>query len=343
MNYFNTLSVYFRHRLGTRAQKIPLDAGSGCPNRDGTISKGGCTFCNPVGSGSGMGLAGRTLEEQWAIWRARYARSRRAESYIAYLQSFSNTYGSPLRLKNMLDEIQALEGVVGVSVGTRPDCLDEEKLDILAGSPLREVWLELGVQTSHDASLERVNRGHGVAASEWAIGAAAERGLRVCAHLIFGLPGETRADMLRTVDWINTLPVLGVKFHCLYVCRGTALAHEWERGRYAPMLREEYVSLLVEVLSRLRSDIVVHRLVGEPAADELLAPSWAADKRSVGNDIINALAAQGLWQGCRNDAPERPLWFDNPLDLPKAGLAAHAAALAALRAVNSFYRCSEDA
>ncbi|WCB46067.1 TIGR01212 family radical SAM protein [Nitratidesulfovibrio vulgaris] len=337
MNRYNTLSAYFRRRFGVRVQKVPLDAGASCPNRDGTLSSGGCVFCNPAGSGSGMGGAGLSLEEQWALWRARYARSRNAALYIAYLQSFSNTYGSPERLREMLLQLRRLEGISGISVGTRPDCLDGPKLDLLADAGFDETWLELGVQSAHDDTLRRINRGHDAACSAAAIHGAAARGLRVCAHVIFGLPGECAEAMLDTVRWLNGLPVLGVKFHALYVCRGTTLAAQWRGGLYDPMSQSAYVDLMVEALTLLRSDIVVHRVVGEPSGDELLAPEWAADKRATMALVQQALATQGLWQGCRTDAPVRPLWYDNPAEL--TGRAdADAAAYAALCERQPLYR-----
>lgn len=341
MNIFNSLPAYFRHRLGTRAQKIPLDAGSACPNRDGTLSRGGCIFCNATGSGSGMSLSGTSLHEQWNIWRARYAKSGREQAYIAYLQSFSNTYGSPARLAALMETVQSLPDAIGVSIGTRPDCLDAQKLDILAASTLPEVWLELGVQTAHDQSLKIINRRHDAAISAWAIKEAAARGIRVCAHVIFGLPQESKEHMLQTVHWLNELPILGIKFHNLYVCRNTALAKMYHDGAYEPLTRQNYIDILVEALCILRSDIVVHRLTGDPELDELVAPLWAAEKPDLIRDIDLAMRRPSLWQGCRNShdsaASSRPLWYDNPADMSKKKLGALECALEELRARNSFY------
>lgn len=337
MNLFNSLPAYFRHRLGTRAQKIPLDAGSACPNRDGTISRGGCIFCNAAGSGSGMALSGTSLQAQWDIWRSRYQQSGRKEQYIAYLQSFSNTYGSPQRLAQLIETIQDFPDAIGVSIGTRPDCLDAEKLDIIAASTLPETWLELGVQTAHNASLRIINRGHKAEDSAWAINEAAARGIRVCAHVIFGLPNETKEDMLATVEWLNTLPILGIKFHNLYVCHNTALAHMWKNEQYEPISRKDYIEILIEAISQLRSDIVIHRLVGDPEAEELLTPTWAMDKRGLVREIDAALRGPNLWQGCRRDAPTRPLWYDNPVELSKKRRYALNQALNDIRARNAFY------
>ncbi len=344
MNIFNSLPAYFRHRLGTRAQKIPLDAGSGCPNRDGTLSRGGCIFCNAAGSGSGMALSGTSLLEQWNIWRDRYAQSGRKQAYIAYLQSFSNTYGPAERLAYLMDTVQALPDAAGISIGTRPDCLDDAKLDILAASRLPETWLELGVQTAHDATLRLINRRHDAAISAWAIKEAAARGIRVCAHVIFGLPNETPAQMLETVHWLNALPILGIKFHNLYVCQNTALEALYARGDYVPMTRQAYIDILVEALCILRPDIVVHRLTGDPELEELVAPLWAAEKPELIRDIDLAMRRPKLWQGCHATgdwavvaAVDRPLWFDNPADMSKKKLGALEAALTELRARNALY------
>lgn len=319
------LTTYLRLRFGARVQKVPLDAGFSCPNRDGTLSHGGCLFCNPHGSGTGLGKEGLTLEEQWSVWTGRYARARNVGLFIAYLQSFSNTYGPLDKLQRVLGVLPALPGIVGAAVGTRPDCLDDARLDMIAALPLPEVWLELGVQSAHDATLARINRGHGAAASEQAVRAAAARGLRVCAHLMAGLPGEGPDEFLSSVDWVNRLPVHGVKFHGLYVCRGTALARQWRAGGYTPLEREAYADLIARALPRLRPEIVVQRLVGDPAGDELLAPEWAGDKRGATARIHELLALRNTWQGrdVAEDVPPTrpplPAWFTVPPHrLPKA-------------------------
>lgn len=291
------LATYLRLRFGARVQKVPLDAGFSCPNRDGTLSRGGCVFCNPRGSGSGLGEDGLTLEEQWTVWTGRYARTRNAGLFIAYLQSFSNTYGPIDKLRRVLGVLPVLPGIVGTAVGTRPDCVDNERLDLIAALPLPEVWLELGLQSAHDATLARINRGHDAAASERAVRDAAARGLRVCAHLMAGLPGESGDDFLATVDWVNRLPVHGVKFHGLYVCEHTALARQWRAGDYTPLEREAYADLIARVLPRLRPEIVIQRLTGDPAGDELLAPDWAGDKRTTTARIHELLAQRDTWQG----------------------------------------------
>jgi radical SAM protein, TIGR01212 family len=295
---YNALSSHFRERFGERVQKIPLDAGFSCPNRDGTLSRAGCAFCNANGSGSGLLGQGLGLAAQWEHWRARLAKKYKARLFLAYLQSFSNTHGPAERLRSVLDELDGLPGRVGLCIGTRPDCLDSEKLDLLAVLP-GETWLDLGLQSCRDETLRRINRGHDAACFARASESAARRGIKVCAHLIAGLPGESTDDFLAGIDFLNALPIGGIKLHNLYVCENTALAAEYRAGRYAPPERDEYVRAVCEALARLRPDIVVHRLTGDAAPGELLAPDWAAHKQALLTAVHDRLARLELSQGCR--------------------------------------------
>lgn len=326
---YHTLDTWLRARYGEKVQKIPLDAGSSCPNRDGTLGTGGCIFCNAIGSGSGRGE--KNIAEQWDYWQKRFAASNRLKHtrlFLGYLQAFTNTYGSPERLLNLLKELQNLPNLIGVCVGTRPDCVDEEKLDILArhsrpenstfliktkshnteNSQLSleltsalwpELWLELGVQSCHDTTLRSINRGHTSAASEHAIIRAAERGIKVCVHLMAGLPGESHDDFLATVRWIAQLPVAGVKLHALYVCADTPLEHDWRSALYTPLEHEEYVELTAKALTLIPPHIVMHRLVGDPAPGELVAPPWAALKGETIRMLDRLLDANDWQQGCK--------------------------------------------
>ncbi len=293
---WNKLSDYFVYRFGERVQKIPLDAGSSCPNRDGTLSHSGCIFCNPQGSGTGFGLAGLDLAGQWEAWRAHF-RSKGIRLFVAYLQSFSNTYGPVERLRVLLDVLAGLPDLAGLSVGTRPDCLEADKLRLLAGQPQAEKWLEIGVQSSHDATLERIRRGHDRACAEQAIAASHAAGLKVCVHLMAGLPGESAEDFLESVRWLCGQPVDGVKFHSVYVCRDTVLAAMYAQGAYTPLSQEAYVRLLAEALPLLRPDIIVHRTTGDPFSGEMLAPDWALRSRETNNKLLAELVRRNTWQG----------------------------------------------
>jgi hypothetical protein len=263
---------------------------------------------------------GQDLAQQWEHWRQRLNRRYKAKVFLAYLQSFSNTYGPAQRLKDLLRQLLTLPGLVGICVGTRPDCLDEEKLDILSEPPVSEVWLELGLQSANDQTLKRINRGHSSKCFAQATLAAARHGIKVCAHLIAGLPGEDKSDFLASVQFLNSLPVQGVKFHNLYICRNTKLALLFNQGKYTPLGKRQYCRWVGQGLGLLRPDIVVQRLNGDPAFGELLAPDWARDKNSLLRGIQHTLEERKIWQG--QTWLDRPApWFDPARPAPQGGQA----------------------
>ena len=297
-----------------------MDAGSSCPNRDGTLSSKGCLFCNSHGSGSGLEAQGVDLSGQWNYWAARYAKRFKNVGFIAYLQSFTNTYGPLERLKKILNELKELNNLVGLAVGTRPDCLDHDKLRCIADFPAQELWLELGLQSADDAVLRRINRGHDVESFISATRQAAALGLKVCAHVIAGLPGDSCSGFERTIELCSRLPVSGVKIHNTYVCKGSGLAALWRQGQYTPLEKDQYMEWLLRGLPLLRPDIVVQRITGDPAPGELLAPEWAASKGTLLQQIEDELHTARLWQGCAWRGPlenriapwprrQAPEWF----------------------------------
>lgn len=310
---WHTAGVFFRARLGGPVRKAPLDAGFSCPNRDGVLSRAGCSFCNPAGSGTGLFAQGVGLAEQWARQASRI-RARDSKSRIlAYLQAYSNTHASVERLRAVLAEVAALPGASGLCLGTRPDCLDVDsgaaRLDVLAQTGLAFVQLDLGLQSADDAVLAQAGRGHGAQVFARAVRAAAARGLFVCAHLMHGLPGAGADDLARSVEFLNALPVAGVKFHNLLVCRGAPLAQEWRAGGFVPPSRERYVEALMDALERLRPDICVERLFADPAPGELLAPDWAADKSAGLRLLRQEMRRRDVWQGRAGYCPDRlPDW-----------------------------------
>ncbi|MBI4803854.1 MAG: TIGR01212 family radical SAM protein [Desulfovibrio sp.] len=293
---YNTVSARWRALFGKGSRKIPLDAGFTCPNRDGTISFGGCTFCNEQGSGTGFSSA-MTLSQQWEHWRKLRQAKWGDVALIAYLQSFSNTHGPASILEGILGELSSLPDLSGLCLGTRPDCLDDQKLDLLAAFPTSELWLELGLQSSNPATLARVNRGHGPGCFARTVENAANRGIKVLAHVVAGLPGETLADWSATVDFVNRLPVAGIKFHNLYVATSTPLAEEFRAGGFSPLTLEAYAGWVADSLAKLRPDIVVHRIAADPAPGELVAPNWAGDKRLVLDSIADAISRGNVRQG----------------------------------------------
>lgn len=308
-NRLNTLSLYFQRRFGRRVRKIPLDAGSSCPNRDGTLSLSGCAFCNQKGSGTGLAETGTSLRDQYLGLRERSRDNGRA-LFLGYIQSFSNTHGPAQRLRQMLQELEGLPDLAGVAIGTRPDCLDDEKLEILQHAPFEELWLDLGLQSARDATLKSLNRGHDSACyARWAT-RAAEHGIKVCAHVITGLPGEKLEDFEQTILFVNSLPVFGIKIHNLYVCHGTALAAAWRSGTIKLLSREDSLAWLERGVALLRPDIVVQRLCSDPGRDELLAPSWAMEKTVLLNDLRQRLRKADIWQG-KALGEKPPQWLNS--------------------------------
>ncbi len=305
MQNYNTLSAYWKQKFGTRVWKIPLDAGLDCPNRDGTISVKGCIFCNELGSGTGLDLNCLSLKDQYNLFRDKLLSRHGSIKFAAYLQSFSNTHCSPEKLESILSQLKDLQDLKVLCVGTRPDCLDEEKVRILATFPCDEIWLDLGLQSSCDETLTLINRGHLAQDFSRSCALAASKKILVCAHVIAGLPGETRVHFLQTIDFVNNEPVQGIKFHNLYICKNTTLARWWQSGRYLPQDINDYALWTASAISRLRPDIIIHRLTGDPAPGELLAPRWASGKNSILNSIQRVMTEKNLWQGKQWINPSR--------------------------------------
>jgi radical SAM protein (TIGR01212 family) len=295
---YHDLNSYYRNYFGMRVHKLTVDAGLTCPNRDGRVGRGGCIYCNAQGSGSGAHGRGLSIREQLEQNRAAVAARFKAQAFVAYFQSFSNTYAPVARLKAMYDEALAVSGVVGLAIGTRPDCIDEEILSLLQSYTQKcLVWIEFGLQSSHDATLKRINRGHDAACFERAVRATTGRGISICAHIILGLPGEGREEMAATADYLARLPVDGVKLHLLYVTKDTPMAELCNSGAYRCLTQTDYVDLVCDTLERLPRRMVIQRLTGDPHRDELLAPEWSLRKTETLNMIKNRLAERDTWQG----------------------------------------------
>jgi radical SAM protein (TIGR01212 family) len=282
---YNSFVGYFRRKYGERLQKIVLDAGFTCPNRDGKVGRGGCTYCDNAAFHPSYSTAGKSLRQQMdegiGFHKVRY---RTTEHYLAYFQSFSNTYAPLERLKELYAEALEHPDVVGIVIGTRPDCVDEDKLDYLASLSRGEVlegWtrtmsdgqvrtapvviVEYGIESCHDATLERINRGHGFDTARRAVEMTAARGLDVGAHFILGLPGETRQMMLDSCALINALPIRSAKFHQLQIVKGTKMEKEYAEvpQDFVRFTLEEYLDFFTDMLERLRPDLFIERFVGE--------------------------------------------------------------------------------
>ncbi|MFP3999437.1 MAG: TIGR01212 family radical SAM protein [Desulfobacterales bacterium] len=294
---YTDFNSYLRSIFGCRVQKITLDAQLGCPNRDGTISSAGCIYCNMKGSGTGAHALGKSIEQQVAEAKQALFRRYKAKKFIAYFQSYTNTYAPASKLKDLYERALCFDGMAGLSVGTRPDCVDDEKLDLLAGYKDRYlVWVEYGLQSAHDDTLRRINRGHDFAAFENAVQASRQRGINVCAHVILGLPGETDRQMMKTAETLSAMDINGVKIHLLYVVKDTALERLYRQGDYTCLSQEQYVDLVCGFLARLRKDIVIQRLTGDPHPGELVAPHWAKKKSETLQQINKTLEQKNLCQ-----------------------------------------------
>ncbi len=296
---FRDFNSYLREIFGERVQKISLDAGLSCPNRDGGISDKGCSFCDSRGSGTGANSNyGLSIDEQ--IVRARTFLQKRygSKKFIAYFQSFTNTHAPCARLKEIYDQALNHQGIVGLSVATRPDCVNHEILGLL-GSYKKDylVWIEYGLQSAHDATLSRINRGHDAACFEKSVHMANDYGLNTCAHVILGLPGETREMMLQTACFLADLPVKGVKIHLLYIVQNTPLAELYKKGEFRCLERGEYIELVVDFLELLPPAMVIQRITGDPIRSELVAPLWATDKSKNHKLIMERLEERDAWQG----------------------------------------------
>jgi radical SAM protein (TIGR01212 family) len=299
MKRYRRFSDHLKQKFGFRVYKISLDAGLSCPNRDGTINKSGCIFCDPFG-GSGRNPVGPRipLTEQVQLGIQALRKKYRAEKFIAYFQTFTNTYGPTATLKKLYDEALSHQDIIGLSIATRPDCIGEEALDLIESYKTGyDVWIELGIQSLREKSLRYIERGHGLLEIEKAIQDIKKRNIQVCAHLILGLPGESIADMIFSVRGVSDLGVDAVKFHMLYITQNSNLARDYREGKIPLLNRDEYVAAVVEVLENLAPDILIQRLVSEAHSDILVAPGWLRNKSLVIQDIEDELEKQDTFQG----------------------------------------------
>ncbi|MCD6224195.1 MAG: TIGR01212 family radical SAM protein [Deltaproteobacteria bacterium] len=299
---YNDLNGYFRKIFGCRVQKISIDAGLSCPNRDGTISSGGCIYCNAKGSGTGAHSRGLSITEQLCNGKQALAKRYKAKKFIAYFQSFTNTYAPVEKLEQLYGEALAVKDVVGLSIGTRPDCVDEQVLELLQDyARERLIWIEYGLQTVHDATLSFINRGHDFKAFQNAVGATVDRNIKICAHIILGLPGETGAMMMETAKTLSDMRIDGIKLHLLYVVKETKLEKLYNRGIYRCLEQDEYVNIVADFLEKIPSNIVIQRLTGDPHPEELVAPAWSMKKTetlALINDILTKRdSRQGKFAG----------------------------------------------
>lgn len=298
MEYYYPLSRYFRDTFGSPVRKVSVDAGFSCPNRDGLCGTQGCIFCDNAAFSPARRLSNGTITEQLDVGIARIAARYGSGRYIAYFQPATNTYAATERLAALYEQALRHEKIVGLAIGTRPDCLPEPTLDLLADLS-QKTWLslEIGLQTSHDRTLEFLRRGHDFACFADAVHRAKARNLRLGTHVILGLPGETRDQVRVTAERVAALGLHSVKLHNLYVVKNTPLARLWEAGQVTLPTLEEYAELAVDFLERLGEETVVERLAGDAPRDFLLAPAWSANKNPAAAAILAEFARRNSRQG----------------------------------------------
>lgn len=291
-------SEYLKTKFGKKVYKITLDAGFNCPNRDGTISSGGCIFCDDGGSFSRAHSNVLPVEQQVLTGIETLSTRFKAQKFMSYFQAYSNTYKPVDELKKIYDSALCHDDIVGLSIGTRPDCVDERKLDLIASyTDKYETWIEYGLQSVHDKTLEFINRGHSYETFLNAYNQTKERGINVGVHVILGLPNETREDMLNTIKSIAKLGVDGVKFHCLCVFPNTKLYDMYQNNEITLLEEDDYIKLACDSLEILPEKTTIHRLGGNGLQAIKVAPHWLNKKFEILNKIDAELEKRNSWQG----------------------------------------------
>lgn len=295
---YHSLNYFLRGKFGEKVFKISLDGGFSCPNRDGTISSGGCLFCSERGSGDFAGDRDFSISKQFDDIKKMMAKKWKHGKYIAYFQAYTNTYAPIEVLRAKYEEALKQDDVVALAIATRPDCLDEDVLDLLEEINKRfYVWIELGLQTCNEESARKINRGYKLEVFEDAIEKLKKRNIDFVVHSIFGLPGEDKEDMIKTVDYIAHSGAKGVKFHLLHLIENTPLVKLYERGELEFLTQEDYIDLLCKSVEMLPEDMVIHRLTGDAPRDLLIGPMWSLKKWEVLNAIDKAMVDNDVYQG----------------------------------------------
>ena len=284
---YHSLDYMLRERFGEKVYKVTLNGGMSCPNRDGKIGTRGCIFCSAGGSGDFAADAALSITDQIE-----------SHKYIAYFQAYTNTYAPVEYLEKIFTEAITHPKVVALSIGTRPDCLSPEIVELLSRlNRQKPVWVELGLQTIHETTAQYIRRGYPLSVFNDAVQRLRKEGIEVIVHTILGLPGESNEDILATMEYLNQMDIQGIKLQLLHVLRGTDLAADYEEGMFQTYERDEYLSLLIECLEHLHPDIVIHRITGDGPKDLLIAPLWASRKREVLNLLHHRMKEQQSFQG----------------------------------------------
>ena len=290
--HYNAIGPYLKRHFGCRIAKLSLDGGFTCPNRDGSKGTGGCTFCSEDGSGRFTGPVAEQMRQLSSKWTE-------DTKYIAYFQNFTGTYAPAERLRSLWEDALAQPGCVGLAVATRPDCLPEDVLDLLSEFNKKTfLWVELGLQTANEATADQFNRCWKNADFEEAMRNLSSRGIKTVIHLILGLPGEDKRQVLASAEYAASFHPFGIKLHMLHLMEGTVMGKAYQKDPFPVLSREEYVALVCDVLEKLPADITVHRVTGDAPRADLIAPLWTGDKRAVLRAIQQEFKRRGTWQGC---------------------------------------------
>ena len=302
---YRSLDWQLKTQFGEKVYKLALNGGMSCPNRDGKVGRGGCIFCSEGGSGDFAADGHLSVKEQIAIQKEALRHKKTARKYIAYFQAYTNTYAPADYLERIFTEAIEDPEVVILSIATRPDCLPEDVLDLLARlNQQKPVWVELGLQTMHEESAQIIHRGYDLACFERAVSELRSREIDVIVHTILGLPGEGKEEVLRTIDYLNHMDIQGIKLQLLHILKGTQLGQiylEQKEGQefISPMTMEAYIDLVIDCVEHLSPEITIHRLTGDGPKELLLAPMWSTRKRTVLNEIHKELKKRDAWQGKR--------------------------------------------
>lgn len=297
MRYYS-LNSYLKKKFGTKVYKLSLSSGLSCPNRDGTLSTKGCTFCSNGGSGEFAASHLLSISQQIENAKEKVSGKISGGKYIAYFQSFTNTYGNIDYLRKIFTEAINHPDIVAISIGTRPDCLPDEVLNLLSElNTIKPVWIELGLQTIHEDTALRINRGYPLAVFDEAVEHLHQIGIGIIVHLIIGLPGENRQDMLNSVRYVCTKNIFGIKLQLLHVLKNTPLEKEYFSNQFNILSMEQYVDIIADCLTIIPENIVIHRLTGDGPKSLLIAPLWSADKKKVLNYMNQRFNERDIRQG----------------------------------------------
>lgn len=296
---YYSFSHYLKQTFGEKIHKVSINAGMSCPNRDGKIGRGGCIFCSTGGSGDFAGNVNNSITEQINQGIAGTTKFN-ANKYIAYFQAFTNTYAPIDYLTKIYEEAIAHEKISVVSIATRPDCLSDEVIDLIARlNKKKPVWVELGLQTIHEDTAEYIRRGYPLDCFHQSVKKLREKGITVIVHVIIGLPGEDKKKVLETIEYLNTMDIQGIKLQLLHVLEYTDMAKDYKAGKFEVLSLEEYTDYVVSCIANLNPNIVIHRITGDGPKDILIAPLWSSRKMFVMNTIHHELKVRNIWQGCQ--------------------------------------------